>query len=424
MKPAFDLNDEMNPAPAGSRGNGATGVRLPAQRSGDAPDVARPGTGEPPAGAAPGGSDGSGEPVPAEPGVVHEPLPEDRLPRRQSGSDGGAGEAAAEPAPVRRPISLSGGDDLDVDSGDIGAPGKPGDQAREPGSLTAPVDPWPAADPIPPPLTSTISPVEAALIEALSAAHEAVPAAGGEPGAGAEPGAGSSAPEPPPRPPRRPGLAWPWRWRRPALVAGIVAALVLLTAGVLASGQFTDDNRDRVAPTDEAGGAGTATVGTAAEASTSMAESPGAGPSARAPQPGPAASTGAASPSASASVTHRTGSLRIAVVLGGDDGYDLDNGRRGTAGTADLAGAALGIVTRNGAALAPWSGGGTPTKAGCAALPADAWSDTVVLPAIVPGSRLCVRTNERRLGALTVTGLAPLSGGVTSVDLDYLVWAA
>ncbi len=223
------------------------------------------------------------------------------------------------------------------------------------------------------------------------------------------------------------------RARRRRIAVLVIALIVLLVAavgGVLATrgsgGGSGEPARDSRAVT------GPVVPPITAEATTTTGGSPGtsAGPSLDAsgsPVPGgsgtpdPSAVVTSAVPQGTGTDVLRSGTVRLTVLAGQpDEAFDLDTGTKQATG-ADVAAGALGLAAVGGAAFAPVLQ--APTLAGCSAVPAAQWSERVLLSALLPTAKVCVRTGEQRFGWFTPrSGDAVISGQLYTTYLDFTVW--
>ncbi|GAA0741854.1 hypothetical protein Drose_28120 [Dactylosporangium roseum] len=119
----------------------------------------------------------------------------------------------------------------------------------------------------------------------------------------------------------------------------------------------------------------------------------------------------------------RVGTVRLTVLLGQpDEAFDFDTGTKSATG-GDVTAAAVGLSAGAGAQLAVWTAPEIPSFAGCAALPAEQWVNQVVLAVLVPGSRVCVYTNEARYAWFTPRGAdLVVAGQIYSTYLDFTVF--
>jgi hypothetical protein len=222
----------------------------------------------------------------------------------------------------------------------------------------------------------------------------------------------------------------PGRRRRIVLlVIGLIVLVVAAVGGVLATLGSRDDQEpagERRAVTEPATPATTA----GSVATTAPAVMGSGGPSLDAsgsPVPGlsgtPDPSAVVTSPVPEGTVTDvlRAGTVRITVLAGrSDETFDFDAGAKQSAG-ADVAAGALGLTAVGGAAFAPAPQ--PPTLAGCSAVPAAQWSDRVLLGALLPTAKICVRTGEQRFGWFTPrSGDVIVSGQLYTTYLDFTVW--
>lgn len=234
---------------------------------------------------------------------------------------------------------------------------------------------------------------------------------------------------PAPRVPEQPAApepaeaAPPRRRRLTVLVVGLIVLIVAVVGGVLATrgdggtGESPASNRAVTGPVVPTGAA---PVTTAAAGGPGLDASGSAVPgSSGTPDPSGAASV----PASQAPVTDvlRAGTVRLAVLAGQpDETFDFDGGVKQATG-ADVAAGALGLTAVGGAAFAPVLQ--APTLAGCGAIPAAQWSDRVLLSALLPTAKVCVRTGEQRFGWFTPrSGEAVVGGQLYITYLDFTVW--
>ncbi|MEV0128272.1 hypothetical protein AB0H83_07360 [Dactylosporangium sp. NPDC050688] len=237
------------------------------------------------------------------------------------------------------------------------------------------------------------------------------------------------APHVPPQPPHTaaPEAAEaPHRRRRlAALVIGLIVVIVAVVGGVLATrdaggtGESPGGNRAVTGPVVPTGAASVTTAaGVAGGPSADASGSPVPGTSGT-PDP----SSVASSPASQAPVTDvlRAGTVRLAVLAGqSDETFDFDSGIKQAAG-ADVAAGTLGLTAVGGAAFAPILQ--EPTPAGCGAIPAAQWSDRILLSALLPTAKVCVRTGEQRFGWFSPrSGEAVVGGQLYATYLDFTVW--
>lgn len=227
----------------------------------------------------------------------------------------------------------------------------------------------------------------------------------------------------------------PGRRRRIAvLVIGLIVLLVAVVGGVLATRGSGDDTKapagetravtGPAAPETTAGaGAGTgSTAGpTASVSATPSLAASGSPVPALSGTPDPSAVATGAVPQGTVTDVLRAGTVRLTVLAGqADETFDFDAGAKQAAG-ADVAAGALGLTAVGGAAFAPVLV--TPTLAACSAVPAGQWSDRVLLTALVPTAKVCVRTGEQRYGWFSPrSGDAVVSGQLYTTYLDFTVW--
>ncbi|WP_327009437.1 hypothetical protein OHA72_20660 [Dactylosporangium sp. NBC_01737] len=217
------------------------------------------------------------------------------------------------------------------------------------------------------------------------------------------------------------------RRRITLLVIALIVLVVAAVGGVLAargSGAGTEEPAgERRAVT---GPAPATTAGTVAGATAGASGGPGLDASGS-PLPG-----GSGSPDPSSVVTSqvpqgtvtdvlRAGAVRMTVLAGQpDETFDFDAGAKQAVG-ADVAAGALGLTALGGAAFAPVLQ--APTLAACSAVPAAQWSDRVLLTALLPTAKVCIRTGEQRFGWFSPrSGDAVISGQLYTTYLDFTVW--
>ncbi|GAA3242656.1 hypothetical protein ACFO1B_30595 [Dactylosporangium siamense] len=227
-----------------------------------------------------------------------------------------------------------------------------------------------------------------------------------------------------------PAVAPHRRRRIAALVIGLIVLLVAVVGGVLATrgsgggADQPDGERRAVTGPAVAGTTAAATSGTTATAGASGG--PSLDPSGS-PVPGlsgtPDPSAVVTSPVPAGTVTDvlRAGTVRLAVLAGQpDEAFDFDGGVKQAAG-ADIAAGALGLTAVGGAAFAPVLS--APTLAACSAVPAAQWTDKVLLAALLPTAKVCLRTGEQRFGWFSPrSGDAVVSGQIYTTYLDFTVW--
>ncbi|MFF5227537.1 hypothetical protein [Dactylosporangium sp. NPDC000521] len=219
------------------------------------------------------------------------------------------------------------------------------------------------------------------------------------------------------------------RWRIAALVIGLIVLLAAAVGGVLATRESSGDtqtptgeNRAATAPMTEAttpaGATAGATVGATASPSLDAGGSPAASTGGT---PDPSAVVTSPVPEGTVTDVLRAGTVRMTVLAGQpDETFDFDNGAKQASG-ADVAAGALGLTAVGGAAFAPVLA--APTLAVCSAVPAAQWSDRVLLSALLPVTKVCVRTGDQRFGWFTPrSGEAIVSGQLYTTYLDFTVW--
>ncbi|MEV4508733.1 hypothetical protein AB0K00_07210 [Dactylosporangium sp. NPDC049525] len=229
----------------------------------------------------------------------------------------------------------------------------------------------------------------------------------------------------PPRDPRH-------RRRRIAvLVIGLIVLIVAAVGGVLAtrnSGDGTEEpvGENRAVTGPAATTAGGTTVTTAAATGVGGSVTPSLDASGS-PVPGgsgtpdPSTVVTSAVPQGAVTDVLRAGTVRMTVLAGQpDETFDFDSGAKQAAG-ADAAAGALGLTAVGGAAFAPVLQ--APTLAACSAVPAAQWTDRVLLTALLPTAKVCVRTGEQRFGWFSPrSGDAVISGQLYTTYLDFTVW--
>lgn len=217
------------------------------------------------------------------------------------------------------------------------------------------------------------------------------------------------------------------RWRIIVLIIGLIVLVVAAVGGVLAtrkSGGPAGEARAVTTPGLETTAA--ATTAPAGAATAIASGSPGLGASGS-PVPGlsgsPDPSAVVTSPAPPGAITDvlRAGTVRLTVLAGQpDETFDFDSGAK-QAGGADVAAGALGLTAEGSAAFAPVPQ--APTLAICSAVPAAQWSDRVVLTALLPGAKVCLRTGDQRFGWFSPrSGDAVISGQLYTTYLDFTVW--
>lgn len=212
------------------------------------------------------------------------------------------------------------------------------------------------------------------------------------------------------------------RGRVAILLIGLLVLIVAAVGGVLAT-------RDTSSGVNDAGPAGQPATGGAPALDTPTVDAQSTTTNAQASTgtsgtPDPSASaTNAATPQSLPTDVLRAGTVRLTVLAGQpDEMFDFDSGTKQASG-ADVAAGAIGLTAQGGAAFAPWSAPEAPTLAGCSAIPAAQWSDRVLLGALLPGAKVCVRTGEQRIGWFTPrSGDAAVGGQLYSTYLDFTVW--
>ncbi|GAB3857707.1 hypothetical protein ACFPIJ_18405 [Dactylosporangium cerinum] len=224
--------------------------------------------------------------------------------------------------------------------------------------------------------------------------------------------------------------AAPHRRRIAALIIGLIVLLVAVVGGVLATrgtggGTEQPDGEQRAVT-------GPAVAGTTARVTTGTTATTGAsgGPSLDAsgsPVPGlsgtpdPSAVVTGSVPAGTVTDVLRAGTVRLTVLAGQpDEAFDVDGGVKQPAG-ADIAAGALGLSAVGGAAFAPVLA--APTLAACSAVPAAQWTDKILLTALLPTAKVCVRTGEQRFGWFSPRpGDAVITGQLYTTYLDFTVW--
>jgi len=216
-----------------------------------------------------------------------------------------------------------------------------------------------------------------------------------------------------------------------ALVVGLIVLIVAIVGGVLATRHSSGDQpvpragqpQGITTPTLPPGAAPGLTGSAGATTSIDANGSPVVGASGPDPglSPDPGAVVISPLPEGSPTDVLRAGTVRLAYLVGRpDDAFDLDTGVKQAAG-ADMAAAATGIKAVNGAQLAPWTGLSNPTQADCSSVVQ--WTDQVLLTALIPGARVCVRTSGQRFAWFTPRGGdALVSGAIYTTYLDFTVW--
>ena len=228
----------------------------------------------------------------------------------------------------------------------------------------------------------------------------------------------------PPRDPRH------RRRRIAALVIGLIVLVVAVVGGVLATlgagggtEEPTGETRAVTGPVVPANtAAGTAAGTTGASGSASPGRDAGGSPvPGGSGTPDPSAVLTSAVPQGTVTDVLRAGTVRMTVLAGQpDETFDFDGGAKQAAG-ADVAAGALGLTALGGAAFAPVLQ--APTLAACSAVPAAQWNERVLLAALLPTAKVCVRTGEQRFGWFSPrSGDAVISGQLYTTYLDFTVW--
>ncbi|MEV6930014.1 hypothetical protein AB0M46_36790 [Dactylosporangium sp. NPDC051485] len=231
-----------------------------------------------------------------------------------------------------------------------------------------------------------------------------------------QPGPTQDAPATPPAAPAEPPPERPEAvpqgnrgWRVAALLIGLIVLVIATVGGVLAT-------RDK-SSTD---GADSSAVTTPAIEPTTAMPAAAGDPSGRAG--GAAASADPSSSGSPGTGILRSGTAQLAIVAGQpDDAYDFDTGQKQVAG-ADATASALGLSAANGAKFAALPGGDTPSLAACTAVPETGWTGQIALTALVPGSKVCVRTSEGRYAWFMTRAGEAVPGALYSANLDYVVY--
>jgi hypothetical protein len=223
------------------------------------------------------------------------------------------------------------------------------------------------------------------------------------------------------------------RRRIAVLVIGLIVLIVAAIGGILAtrgSGGDTEDPAGETRAVTGPAAPATTAAGTAVTATATAGASGSAGASLDAsgsPVPGgsgtpdPSAVATSAVPLGTVTDVLRAGTVRMTVLAGQpDETFDFDAGAKQATG-ADVAAGAIGLTALGGAAFAPVLQ--APTPAACAAVPAAQWNERVLLAALLPTAKVCVRTGEQRFGWFSPrSGDAVISGQLYTTYLDFTVW--
>ncbi|MET7418411.1 hypothetical protein [Dactylosporangium sp. NPDC005555] len=216
------------------------------------------------------------------------------------------------------------------------------------------------------------------------------------------------------------------RWRIAALVIGLIVLVVAAVGGVLATrgsggdpGVPVGETRAVTAPATRAT-TPAATV-TASVSATPSLDASGSPVPATSGTPGPSAVVTSPVPPGTVTDVLRAGTVRMTVLAGqADETFDFDSGAKQASG-ADVAAGALGLAAVGGAAFAPVLQ--APTLAVCSAVPTAQWTDRVLLGALLPTTKVCVRTGDQRFGWFSPrSGDAVVSGRLYTTYLDFTVW--
>lgn len=196
-------------------------------------------------------------------------------------------------------------------------------------------------------------------------------------------------------------------WNHPVVIAGVMGMLLLLVTAVSiiaikavgdtpAGNGKGSGNQGQPGGTDPTGGTNVVNPG------------------------GAAGTTPQSSPAQGGPAVFLSGKLTLAYY---DGGIDLDTAKKnvGEDGKADIDVTETALTTLNGAQLAVGAAGAAPAQA-CAAASL-AWGKEAHLSVLNEGAVICAKTNEGRLGALSVTTLSKSSAGqLQSVETQYVIW--
>jgi hypothetical protein len=162
-------------------------------------------------------------------------------------------------------------------------------------------------------------------------------------------------------------------------------------------------------------------VSTGASTSLDASGSPAAGGSGG-PSAGPGTG-GSSAPAAPPTTILRSGTASLVALAGQPaDAYDFDSGAKQPAG-ADATAGVIGLVAANGARFAVLVTAATPSLAVCSTVPDSQWTGQVMVASLVPGSKVCVHTSERRFAwFMTRAGDAAAGGALFTSNLDFVVY--
>jgi hypothetical protein len=123
----------------------------------------------------------------------------------------------------------------------------------------------------------------------------------------------------------------------------------------------------------------------------------------------------------------RAGSVRLSIGPDrADESFDFDSGIKGASAgeqQPDLHALTQGLWAAHGAHVALWTQPGSPTAAGCRALPSADWTSVITVEPGLNGPTVCVQTSEGRVASFVARpiDIGP-DGGVQTVYLDFTVW--
>jgi hypothetical protein len=121
----------------------------------------------------------------------------------------------------------------------------------------------------------------------------------------------------------------------------------------------------------------------------------------------------------------RAGSVRLSIGPdNADESFDFDSGMKGAGEQQpDLHAVTQGLWATHGAHLAVWTQTGSPTAAGCRALPSAEWTSVLAVEPGLTGPTVCVQTSEGRVASFVARPITIGPGGsVQTVYLDFTVW--
>jgi hypothetical protein len=123
----------------------------------------------------------------------------------------------------------------------------------------------------------------------------------------------------------------------------------------------------------------------------------------------------------------RAGSVRLSIGPDrADESFDFDSGIKGAFAAdqqPDLHALTQGLWAAHGAHVAVWTQPGSPTAAGCRALPSADWTSVITIEPGLTGPTVCVQTSEGRVASFVArpVDIGP-DGGVQTFYLDFTVW--